>query len=296
MTQQTDLLSDSLSRRDLPLEVWRCLAISLLRRTEKLERGIGAAIQRELYGLESAVYLSKLSSRAHEWDRGQATSWHCEECEARRVQFEKSDKIINEHLAVELKRTSEAVTNISGDRRAWAKWPWRIPRRLLGGAYVYLNAFIGYWRGEVKAHGVRATCDAMLVQHAIYIQDERADASKFYASLLTVLLAVILLIVEKGTAPDLQRVTFLTIGILGLVLCFVWSVNIHSYKQLNSLKFKVVHEMEQKLPFPCYKREWQILEQEKSTRSYLRLSQVEQYVPLVLMVPYLILVIYALMR
>jgi hypothetical protein len=144
--------------------------------------------------------------------------------------------------------------------------------------------------------------ELLLEQYKLYVEladnvsARRADASKFYVSLLTVLLAVIPFIVEKGTSPDLQRVVFLTIGILGLVLCFVWSVNIHSYKQLNSLKFKVVHEMEQKLPFPCYQREWQILEQEKSTRSYLRLSQVEQYVPLVLMVPYLILVIYTLMR
>jgi hypothetical protein len=58
-------------------------------------------------------------------------------------------------------------------------------------------------------------------------------------------------------------------GVLGLAICTIWVVNIRSYKQINSLKFTVIHEMEKKLPYPCYDREWQILQEDANSRSYL---------------------------
>lgn len=140
--------------------------------------------------------------------------------------------------------------------------------------------------------------ELLLEQYKLYVEmadrvsARRTDASKLYISLLTGLLVVIPLVLEQGTPVDMQNIAFLAMGFLGLALCSVWILNIRSYKQLNSLKFKVIHEMEQKLPFPCYDREWEILREEKESRSYLRLSKIEQYVPLLLMIPYLILLIY----
>lgn len=135
----------------------------------------------------------------------------------------------------------------------------------------------------------------LYVEMADRVSARRIDASKLYISLLTGLLAVIPFILEQGTPASIQKVVLVAMGILGLALCYIWILNIRSYKQLNSLKFKVIHEMEQLLPFSCYKREWQILEEEKDSRSYLRLSRVERYVPFLLMIPYLILLIYALL-
>ena len=120
-------------------------------------------------------------------------------------------------------------------------------------------------------------------------------ANKLYISLLTGLLAVIPLILGQGTPVDIQNTVLLAMGFLGLAICLVWILNIRSYKQLNWLKFKVIHEMEQKLPFHCYEREWEILKEEKDSRIYLRLSKVEQYVPVILMVPYLILLLFTLL-
>lgn len=93
-----------------------------------------------------------------------------------------------------------------------------------------------------------------------------------------------------------QSFVLLTIAILGLCLCFAWAANINSYKQLNSLKFKVIHEMEAHLPFPCYDREWEILKEDKNRRGYLRLTSVEQYIPLILSAPYFRLLIYSLIK
>jgi hypothetical protein len=87
---------------------------------------------------------------------------------------------------------------------------------------------------------------------------------------------------------------FLVVSILGLVLCIVWKININSYGQLNTGKFKVIHEMEAQLPFACYDREWEFLGAGQDSKKYLQLTKVEQYVPYLLAIPYLLLLVYAL--
>jgi hypothetical protein len=132
------------------------------------------------------------------------------------------------------------------------------------------------------------------VEMADRISARRVDASKFYSSLLTGLLAVIPFILGQNISPMVQKVTFLSMGVLGIMLCVIWVLNLNSYKQLNSLKFIVIHEIEEKLPFACYKREWEVLEQKSDSKGYLRLSKIEKFVPFLFIIPYIILVIYTL--
>lgn len=141
------------------------------------------------------------------------------------------------------------------------------------------------------------TMSTLVDQYKLYVEltdrvsGRRVDAGKFYTTLLTGLLAVVPFAVDEQTPPDIRRLIFFLLGLLGIILCVLWIVNIRSYKQLNALKFRVIHEMEEQLPFPAYDREWEILQQEPGRYSYLRLSRVEQFVPLLLMVPYIVLVI-----
>jgi len=140
--------------------------------------------------------------------------------------------------------------------------------------------------------------DWLLEEYKLYVEmadkvsARRIDASKLYISLLTGILVVIPFILDQGTPEKIQKTVLVSMGFLGIALCFIWILNIRSYKQLNSLKFKVIHEIEQRLPFPCYEREWDILNGQQESRNYLRLSKVEQYIPVLLMVPYLTLLIY----
>lgn len=134
----------------------------------------------------------------------------------------------------------------------------------------------------------------LLEQYKLYVEmtdrlsARRNDASKFYTSLLTALLAIPFILGQDF--PMLaQRLTFLGIGCLGLALCLIWVLNINSYKQLASLKFKVIHEMEQDLPFECYQREWEILG--TNYKKYRRLNKVESYVPLLFGLLFLIIIV-----
>lgn len=142
--------------------------------------------------------------------------------------------------------------------------------------------------------------EILLEQYKLYVQladnvsARRIDAGKFYITLLSALLAVIPFAVDQNTPPGIRRLVFLLIGFLGVVLCVIWIVNIRSYKQLNALKFQVIQEMEQQLPFASYAREWEILDEERERFSYRRLSKVEQYVPALLIIPYVILLLLSL--
>jgi hypothetical protein len=139
--------------------------------------------------------------------------------------------------------------------------------------------------------------DQLLEQYKLYVEmadrvsSRRIDANKFYISLLTALIALLSLV---NISMEFTRAVFAAVAILGIILCTVWLINIRSYKQLNSLKFQVIHEMEKQLPFACYAREWQILKQNPAGKKYLRTSHVEQYIPLILLIPYIVLLFYAL--
>jgi hypothetical protein len=139
----------------------------------------------------------------------------------------------------------------------------------------------------------------LLEQYKLYVEmmdrvsARRAQTNTFYISLLSGLLALLSLVVDKKLVLGDQAIVLLATAILGLALCYVWYANINSYKELNSLKFKVINEIEPYLPFPCYLREWEILKEGNKNQQYRRLTRVEKYVPFILAVPYLCLLVYS---
>ena len=69
------------------------------------------------------------------------------------------------------------------------------------------------------------------------------------------------------------------IGIAGMILCYTWYRLIRSYKNINSGKFRVVHEIERNLPMSPYDAEWEILGRGKKPKLYLPFTKVEMRVP-----------------
>ncbi|MGZ4864518.1 MAG: RipA family octameric membrane protein [Halobacteriota archaeon] len=119
----------------------------------------------------------------------------------------------------------------------------------------------------------------LYVQMADKISDRRADANKFFISLLTGLLALLSAIIQFRGAAVLQQAVLLIVGVVGILLCYTWYITIRSYRQLNSGKFKVVHLVEKQLPFSFYDVEWDFLGRGKDPKLYIPLTHVEQYIP-----------------
>lgn len=134
----------------------------------------------------------------------------------------------------------------------------------------------------------------LYVEMADRISARRGQINSFYISLLSGLLAILSFLGDKKINMSIQStLVLLSVSVIGLALCILWLFNIQSLKQLNSAKFKVIHEIESFLPFACYDREWDIIQQGRR-HQYLQQTQLEQLIPLVLALPYLGLFCYAL--
>ena len=141
--------------------------------------------------------------------------------------------------------------------------------------------------------------DHLLEQYKLYVEmadrisQRRDQSNKFYATVYSALAAVLLLAVRFDLSDSASAIVFLAVGIVGTALAFIWWINIQSYRAINSAKFDVIHEIETKLPFPGYKREWEILQTPDRKHKYRQLTGIEQYVPTVFLLLSLALVGYA---
>lgn len=139
----------------------------------------------------------------------------------------------------------------------------------------------------------------LLEQYKLFVEmadrnsERRGTTNKFYITILTGLLALTSWAATNTHLCEVFNIVLLFISILSLTLCGIWYLNINSYKQMNSGKFAVIHEIEKQLPFPCYGREWEILESGKNHRIYVPYTKIEKFIPIILAVPYASLLLYA---
>ena len=78
----------------------------------------------------------------------------------------------------------------------------------------------------------------------------------------------------------------------GILVSLTWFSIITSYKHLNSAKFKVIHELEEHLPAAVFRSEWHEVEGGRQG-VYRSLAGLEQRVPLIFIVLYVVLIIAA---
>ena len=125
----------------------------------------------------------------------------------------------------------------------------------------------------------------LIEQYKVYVDttnkvsDRRGSAHTLLLTVNTSLITVYGLVLAKDTplAAAHGPWTWL-LPIVGLLVSFTWFLLIRSYRALKSAKFKVVGEIERRLPAQLFDLEWQYLERGETMR-YTPLTHVEQYVP-----------------
>ncbi len=133
----------------------------------------------------------------------------------------------------------------------------------------------------------------LLEQYKIYLEmadkisERRQTANSFFLSINTALLALIGY-TNIGMNELYPFTLFALIGICGLILCYVWYRLNRSYKDLNSGKFRVVHNIEKMLPIKPYSSEWISLGEGKNPTIYLPFTKIE------IIIPWIFFVLYAL--
>ena len=138
----------------------------------------------------------------------------------------------------------------------------------------------------------------LLEQYKIYVEmmdrisSRRYKSNSFYISLLSGITAFIALIYQFFPNSDLfiSNVSIIFILILSISLCIIWFIHVGSYRQLNNAKFKIIHKMEKKLPYECYKKEWDKIKK----KFYIKLTVLEQVIPIIFIIIFIVLIIFSL--
>jgi len=127
----------------------------------------------------------------------------------------------------------------------------------------------------------------LYVESAERISERRISANNF---LLTVNASLITLYGLMVVSHTVGRWGLFLIPCVGLLVCFSWHNILISYRNLNTIKFQVIHELEQAMPAALYCYEWQKAEAGKGT-IYKPLSHLECWIPRIFMGFYFVLVI-----
>lgn len=108
--------------------------------------------------------------------------------------------------------------------------------------------------------------DHLLEQYKLYVEmadrvsQRRDQANRFYVTFVSAIAGLLMVLARFGTlVNDIWPVVFLISGLLGMVLSFIWFLNIKSYRTLNTAKFQVINDLERQLPYPGYAKEWDLV-------------------------------------
>lgn len=127
--------------------------------------------------------------------------------------------------------------------------------------------------------------DHLLEQYKLYvsgiekISEHRIGANNFFLSLNTGIVALEGLMVGQKYVE--LKSALILFGVVGIASSLVWWILINSYRQLNTGKFAVLHELEKHLPASLYTTEWKVLGEGKKMSSYFPFSHVESLIPLI---------------
>ena len=125
------------------------------------------------------------------------------------------------------------------------------------------------------------------------ISQRREGANRLFVALISAIIMFSAMMLRSCPGAIPIRPVVIILSLTGLLLVFTWTVVIMSYRQLNSGKFQTLHELEQKLPFPFYAKEWNYLEKGRAWRKYMKLTVVEIFVPIAFVVLFTAILIMA---
>lgn len=129
-------------------------------------------------------------------------------------------------------------------------------------------------------------------QYKMYVESadkisERRTVSNNYLLTVNAALATIYGVTSDKTDTTVWHIIVL---IAGTLTCVVWWYLIRSYRELNTVKFEVIHELEEYLPVALYEYEWTLAKHGQG-KSFRPMSHLERYVPLIFIAMYIFIAI-----
>ena len=118
----------------------------------------------------------------------------------------------------------------------------------------------------------------LYVDMADRISARRQSANSFFLSINTAVVALVGY-VHLGKDSPATEGFYSLVAVAGIVLCYLWYRLVRSYKDLNTGKFKVIHQIESRLPLRLFDAEWEAVGRGEDPTKYLPFTTVELRVP-----------------
>lgn len=115
----------------------------------------------------------------------------------------------------------------------------------------------------------------LYVQMADNVSVRRQSTNSFYLSVNTLIVGAV------GVSGHITGNESWMMSIAGVVLCYSWYRSVRSYRDLNTGKYLVIHEIEKELPLTPYDAEWVAIGKGRDPRRYLPFTHIEIWVPIV---------------
>jgi len=130
----------------------------------------------------------------------------------------------------------------------------------------------------------------LLEQYKLYVQSAenvsaRRIASTRYLLALNAALVALYGLKSSGTESGCWTLLIHVVGVLGSIL---WHPIIRSHRDLNSIQFKVIHELEEHLPAALFTYEWEEANRGQGS-AYRAVTQIELWIPVAFFILHLIL-------
>ena len=121
----------------------------------------------------------------------------------------------------------------------------------------------------------------VLEQYKLYVQSAENVSARRVSTMryLLTLNTAIVALYGFGIANSEYIYLLIPVGAVGIVVSLASRLIIRSYSDLNTVKFKLIHEMEQHLPVALYDYEWQIAEEGRG-KTYRPVSHIEMSIPI----------------
>ena len=130
----------------------------------------------------------------------------------------------------------------------------------------------------------------LLEQYKTYVQSAEHVSARRVASSRYLLTLNIALVTLYGIQSEgfVQSYWTMLVPILGILVSWLWYQIIKSHSDLNTVKFEIIHQLEEHLPVALYAHEWQLAEEGRGT-SYSAVTRREKWIPIAFIVLHIIL-------
>lgn len=110
----------------------------------------------------------------------------------------------------------------------------------------------------------------LCVEMADRISQRRMISNSFYLTILSIIISLFSFV-------EISAIFFQVLFcIVGVLFSLIWYVNISIYKKMNSIKFKIINELEERLPAFAFAKEYAIQNSTKHTK----FTSIEKFAPI----------------